>query len=181
MSSARPPRKPAYPRTFSGLIASMLIIVLVVLAFVAFRAILRDNPDAPPVRPAEWKPWFEAARQEGRIEVLEPAALPKGWIAKEATYGAGLLRVALSTDENRYVGLQEADQSLAALVEQYVDKDAAVGKPVTIAGAEWQSWTDAGGDYAVGRTAGKGATATSYLVVGSAPPEDVRSFAASLR
>lgn len=181
MSSTRPPRKPAYPRTFPGLIAAMLIIVLAVFAFVAFRGMLRDNPDAPPIRAVEWKPWFEAARQDGRIQVLEPAALPEGWRAKEARYGAGLLRVALSTDENRYVGLQEADQSLAAMVDQYVDKDASPGKPVTISGVEWQTWTDAGGDYAVGRTVGEGRTATSYLVVGSAPAEDVRAFAGSLK
>lgn len=180
MSQSPPPRKPAYPRTFPGLIGAMLIVVLAVLAFVGFRAILRDNPDAPPVRAVEWQPWFDAARQEGRIDVLAPAALPKGWIAREARYNSGALHLAMLTDEKKYVGLEEADQSLEALVEQYVDQAAVPGKPVTIAGAQWQTWTDQGGDYAVGRTAGQGRTATSYLVVGSAPATDVRAFAATL-
>lgn len=181
MSQSSVPRKPAYPRTFPGLIAAMLIVVLAVLAFVAFRGALRDNPDAPPVRSVEWKPWFDAARQEGRIDVLAPAALPKGWIPRAARYSSGALHLAMLTDEKKYVGLEEADRSLAALVEQYVDEAAVAGKPVMIAGAEWQTWTDEAGDYAVGRTVGQGRTATSYLVVGSAPAADVRAFAASLK
>lgn len=181
MSQTSPPRKPAYPRTFPGLIGAMLIVVLAVFAFVAFRGLLRDNPDAPPVRAVEWTPWFEAARQEGRIVVLQPEALPEGWIAREARYNAGALHLAMLTEAKKYVGLEAADKSLESLVEQYVDEEATPGKAVTISGESWQTWTDRGGDYAVGRTIGTGATATSYLVVGSAPAADIRTFAASLR
>lgn len=173
-------RKPAYPRTFPGLIGAMIIVVLGVFAFVAFRGAFRDN-EPTPIRAVDWKPWINAARQDGRIQVLAPAALPKGWIARDVSYASGSLHVAMLTEEKRYVGLEEADQSLKGLVEQYVDKEATPGKAVTIGGTAWQTWTDAGGDYAVGRVAGTGATATSYLVVGSAPEAQIRDFAATLR
>lgn len=173
------PRKPAYPRTFPGLIGAMIIVVLAVFAFVVFRDTFRDN-EPTPIQAVEWKPWIKAAGQEGRIAVIAPAALPKGWIAREARYGAGSLHVALLTDEKRYVGLEEADESLKNLVEQYVDADATPGKPVTIGGVTWQTWTDSGGDYALGRST-DGRAATSYLVVGSADEQEIRDFAASLK
>lgn len=176
MSAAR---KPAYPRTFPGLIGAMVISVLAVFAFVVFRDAFRDN-EPTPIRAVEWKPWIDAARQENRIDVLAPAALPKGWIAREARYNAGALHIAMLTADKSYVGLEQADQSLQNLVEQYVDEDATAGKPVEIDGVTWQTWTDAGGDYALGR-ATKGPRATSYLVVGSADAQEIRDFAASLK
>lgn len=173
-------RKPAYPRSFPGLLAALLVTVLAVFAFVGFRGLFRDN-QATPIRSVAWKPWFAAARQEKLITVAEPATLPHGWIAHEATYRGGALHLAMLTDEKKYVGLEEAPVDMSALVSQYVDQDATPGKPVTIAGRRWGTWTDAGGDYAVGRTVGSGRTATAYLVVGSAPDAQIRAFAATLK
>ncbi len=53
---------------------------------------------------------------------------------------------------------------------------------MTIGGETWQVYTDAGGDYALGRTLRPGTPAVeSQLVVGSAPDATIREFAATLK
>ena len=79
----------------------------------------------------------------------------------------------------KYVGVEEARTSIKSLVEEHVDADAQRGKDVTIGAEKWQSWTDAGGDYAVARVVrGPKGAEESVLVVGSAPAAQVRGVAA---
>ena len=76
---------------------------------------------------------------------------------------------------SKYVGVEEARASIKDLVEEHVDADAERGKDVTIGGEKWQTWTDAGGDYAVARVVrGPEGAEESVLVVGSAPADQVR-------
>ena len=52
----------------------------------------------------------------------------------------------------------------------------------TIDGETWQTWTDAGGDYALSRGRRRGRAAVeSWLVVGTAPEATIRDFAAQLK
>lgn len=172
-----------YPRTFSGLIVAMVVVVLVVLGWTAFRAFISDNQPTP-VRTVEWQPVIEAAASDGQIAVLAPDALPEGWRATSASWSAaaGHLHIGMLTGEGTYVGLEESRDRLDEVVARYVDEDATQGDDVTIGGTEWQTWTDEGGDYAVGRTVQpeKGAP-VSYVVVGSGDEGEVRDFAASLQ
>lgn len=179
MSQTRRPGQPGYQRTFPGLLAAMLVVVLVVLGWTVFRAVTSDK-EATPVRTVDWKPVVRAAQDAGSIAVLAPEQLPRGWRATSAELRSDGLHLGLLTDRGAYVGLEESAGSLQDLVEQYVDENAEPGRGVQIDGESWQSWTDAGGDYAVGRVAVAAGAKTSYLVVGSAAPEQVRSFAASL-
>jgi hypothetical protein len=56
------------------------------------------------------------------------------------------------------------------------------GQDVTIDGQAFQTWTDAGGDYAVSRTVRvAGDDVESYLVVGTAPDATIREFASGLK
>ena len=94
-----------------------------------------------------------AARTTSSL-VLAPARLPLGWKATSATYTRGVSptwHLGMLTDDNKYVGVEEARASIKDLVEEHVDEDAQRGKDVTIGGEKWQTWTDAGGDYAVAR------------------------------
>ena len=54
-----------------------------------------------------------------------------------------------SPTTGKYVGVEESRSSIEDLVTEHVDPDAERGKDVTIAGETWQTWTDAGGDYAL--------------------------------
>jgi hypothetical protein len=178
------PAKAGYQRTFPGLIGAMLVVVLAVVGWTLFRAVTSDK-EAVPVRTVEWEPVVQAAADADSFPVLAPEQLPDGWRATSATWsqGNGHLHLGVLTDAGKYVGLEETSGvSMAQLVAQYVDQDAEKGADTTVDGTGWQIWTDAGGDYAVGRTAkGPDGRETHYLVVGSAGPDRIREFAATLR
>ena len=81
----------------------------------------------------------------------------------------------------RIVGVEESAASIADLARQHVDQDARRGADVLINGETWQSWTDSGGDYAVARSLQSGGrTVESWLVVGTAPEQQIRNFAGTL-
>jgi hypothetical protein len=155
-----------------------------VLAFAAFRAVFRDN-EGTPVRSVDWQASVKVARAEKELFVLAPATLPSGWRATSATYSPGASpswHLGTLTPAKKYVGVEEARAAVQDLVEQHVDAQAERGKDVTIAGQTWQSWTDAGGDYAVARSARTaGGSVESWVVVGTAPEKQVRDFAATLQ
>jgi hypothetical protein len=171
------------PRSSSGLVVAMLVTVLVVLAFAAFRAVTRDN-DPTPVRTVDYTAVAKAARADKQLLVLAPDELPQGWMATSATYTPGASptwHLGTLSGDRKYVGVEESRAGVQDLVEQHVDADAQRGKDVTVGGETWQTWTDAGGDYAVARTTkGRDERPETVLVVGSAPADQVRDLAGSL-
>lgn len=174
---------PRSQTSIAGMVGALVVVVVLVLAWVGFRALTSEN-EATPVRTVDWRAWVEAGRSEQRLMVFAPEALPPGWRATSVDYVGGndaSWHVGLLTDAGKYVGIEEAQSSSERLVEQYVDEDAERGDDVTIGGETWETWTDAGGDYALVRSIEIGGRPyESLLVVGSAPAKEVRDFAASL-
>ncbi len=179
----RPATAPKYQRSPGGLTGALIVTVLAVLAFVAFRGLVRDN-DPTPVRTIEYAKVVERARADGQLLVMAPPELPAGWTATSATYSPGAAatwHLGLLTEEGRYVGVEEARTSAADLVREHVDLDAERGEDVAIGGQTWQSWSDAGGDYALTRSLVlDGRSVSTWLVVGTAPESVIRDFAESL-
>lgn len=161
----------------------MLVTVLAVVGFAAFRGVTRDN-DPTPVRTVEYARLVEVARADKQLLVAAPARLPKGWKATSATYDDGASptwHLGMLTDHRTYVGVEESRSSIEDLVDEHVDPDAERGKDVTIGGETWQAWTDGGGDYAVARSLPPtGQAIESWLVVGTAPAGEIRDFAGAL-
>jgi hypothetical protein len=127
----------------------------------------------------------KAARADGAaLRVLQPDPMPSGWKATSATYAGGpapAWHLGMLTDQRKYVGVEEARSSIRDLAEEHVDPDARQGKDVTIGGETWQTFTDAGGDYAVARSETPcGDTAEATLVVGTAPAKEIRDLAGRL-
>ena len=184
------PRAPArgggsYQRSASGLLGAMVATVLAVVAFVAFRGLTRDNePTAVPA--VDWHISYQAARADNKLQVLAPpGSLPSGWKATSVSYLPGAepaWHLGMLTAKGKYVGIDESTDHLDGLVQRYVDQDASRGKDVVVDGERWQVFTDARGDYALGRSipGSGGQTIESQLVGGSAPPATVREFAATL-
>ncbi len=172
-----------YSRTSGGLIGAMIVTVLAVLAFVGFRALTTDH-DPTPVQTVDYVAVAKASRSDGKLKILVPEPLPSGWKATSATYTRGASpawHLGMLTTSGRYVGVEEAAASVQDLATEHVDPDAKPGKDVTIGGETWQTFTDAGGDYAVARSG----TACdddvdSVLVVGTAPEKQIRELAGSL-
>ncbi len=145
----------------------------------------RPDESVQPVRTADWTAWVKAGRADDALQLYAPDALPDGWRATSATYQGGnqpRWRLGLLTDSGKFVGLEETYESAGDVVERVVDENASQGPDVTINGTTWQSWTDSGGDYAVSiDITVPGGRSESVLVAGSAPDDQIRAFAESLR
>jgi hypothetical protein len=170
-----------YRRTSGGLTGALLVTLVAVGAFVGFRSLV--TPDREVERRAvDWQAQVEVGRADDRLSIPAPRELPEGWQATAAEYTAApSWQLALLTDEERYVGVYERPASTEALVAEHVDEDAEQGDDVELAGVTWETWTDAGGDYALAREGDPvEGVGVAVLVVGSAPPTVVRDLAAVL-
>ena len=172
-----------YQRSSGGLIGALIVTVGVVVAFVVFRTLTSDE-EPTPVRAIDYSSAVQGARTDDKLTVLAPDRLPLGWKATSATYTRGVSptwHLGLLTGDTKYVGVEEARESVENLVEEHVDENAQRGKDVTIDGEKWQTWTDSDGDYAVARAlAGPKGAEESVVVLGTAPERQVRQLAGSL-
>src|SRR3954471_425217 len=128
-----------YQRSFRGMIGAMLVLLLVVAAFVAFRGALRKHP-ADPGKAVDYKDPAQFARGEADFDVLVPRELPDGWIATSVRYVGGpeqSWHLGLLTNDRRYVGLEQAERPASGMVEEFVDENAVRGGQVRIDGHTW--------------------------------------------
>jgi hypothetical protein len=169
-----------YQRSAAGMVGAMVVLVAVVIGFVLFRDLNRNDP-ASPVRTVDYAQSAEYARDQAGFDVLSPDTLPEGWRATSARYVPGeneSWHLGLLTGDGRYVGLEQSVSSVDAMVEQHVDPDAVEGDPVDVAGRAWTTYSDSGGDLALVLETGE----TTTLVVGHEVPEQALvDFAARLR
>ena len=176
-----PREQPArYSRTTNGLLASLVVTVLAVVAFVGFRAAFRDDPsfDNGPLNYIQ--PVKDA--QGADIKLIYPRDLPKDWRVtsidfvpgKRPAWGIGML-----TADGRFVGLRQEAADVDDLVTAYVDDNAEPGDESTfesdLSTGPWQTWADVGGDLAYSTTLTNGDRTTigeTVLVFGSASRGD---------
>jgi hypothetical protein len=177
----RPSERPGgYQRSIAGAIGSMIVLVLVVLAFVVFRGAFRDN-DEVDVEPVDYLAVVGPAQEAG-VPVVYPPSLPDGWTPTSVSFVPGdrpAWGVGMLSDDGKFVGVRQADEDLDTLLDTYVDPDAVEGETITVDGAlvpEWQEWSDAGGDHAYS------ASIQDYevIVFGSAPTDDLLTVVRSL-
>ena len=162
------------------MIGAMVVILLFIAGYVAFRAVIRQAPPSP-VQAVSYRPEAAFARKQADFALVAPSALPAGWRATTVSFTPAPKQhwhLGVLTDKNRYVGLEQGKQPVSEMVKVYVDRAARRGAPVTVAGTQWQTWRDGSGDLALVRTSGPVTT----LVVGHDVPEpQVTAYAASLR
>jgi hypothetical protein len=182
VSESRAAEKPGrYQRTAGGMVGAMVILLLFIAAFVAFRGLTRDQPEIHP-EPVDYLETVALA-QRGGIDVVYPAELPEGWIATSVDVGtesATTWGLSMLTDRDRFVGLRQ-DDDLDALLAIYVDERTDEGETVEVAGSvasRWRRFGDEGGDTAYAAEAG--GPGQWVLVYGSADPEDLLTIVAAL-
>lgn len=167
-----------YQRSSSGLIGAMLVLLLVIAAFLALRAVSRNNLPTP-VSSVDYETVREQARSNGHLIAPAPDPMPRDWRATSVRYVPGpgpTWHLGLLTDAGKYVGIEEAPRTPRDMVGEYLGADATPGVPTTIRLRTWQTWTESGGDFALTlRTPDR-----TLLVGGSAGEAVVEDFTASL-
>jgi hypothetical protein len=174
------PQSARYQRSPRGLLAALLVLVLLLLAyFFVQRLTVNHNVDAAPT--VDYAADVPAARKAAKFPLVAPPRLPTGWRATSVRFSpppGAHWHLGVLTNHQRYVGLEQSDDTVGSMVEQYVDANAARGAAVDVAGRPWTSFTDSGGDLALVSRAGN----TTTLVVGhDVPRSDLVSYTASLR
>lgn len=167
-----------YQRSSAGLVGALVLLVLVIGAFVVLREVTRTAPTSP-VEPVEWRSAASYAREEADFGVLAPRRLPPGWYATSVRFERGddqSWHLGILTDEGRYVGLEQGEDSATTTVEEFVDDEADRGDEVVVDGQMWQAWSDEK-DQALVREDDEVTT----LVVGTVTQEVLVDFVRSLR
>lgn len=178
-----------YQRTFPGLIGALLVTLVVIAAFVATRALTRDQVEVEPDR-VNLASAVDYATSRG-VTVVRPGELPEGWFARDVTLQAGddpVWSLDLLTDEERYVGIHQESTSVSRLVARLVDPEAEeegrapVRGPLRGAVDQWRVFSDAGGDVAlVGELDHPSVPEGQVLVVvGTAGEATIRELATGL-
>ena len=163
-----------YQRSASGLLGALLVTLLVIGAFVAFRALNRDDLEVGP----ESVDYLEQAglAQDAGLDVVYPRDLPEGWQATNVEVVPGerpAWAISLLTDGERYIGVRQEDDQLDDLLATYVDQEVQERPDVRVASSvakDWQVFEDAGGDLAYAAEVGDDVV----MVYGSAAEEDLR-------
>ncbi|MEZ5098050.1 MAG: DUF4245 family protein [Nocardioides sp.] len=178
----RLPRPGRYQRSVPGLLGALLVTLLVIGAFVAFRAINRANQDTP-VEPVDYLAAVQGAQRDG-FDPAYPPTLPQGWRATSVTLtlrdDSTAWDLGILTSDGRFVGLRQSTaQSVDALVSDLVDLAAQEGGTVSVPDAmapQWRTFSDAGGDLAFGAEV----DGEAVLVYGSAAEDDLLRLLSSL-
>ncbi|HET8603342.1 MAG TPA: DUF4245 family protein [Marmoricola sp.] len=178
-------RPGSYQRSPRGMLAALVVVVVAAAAFVGIRGLGQDNVPTP-VAVVHYRGWAKSGRVDGKLDVMLPVPMPRGWRATSVSYVTGSdphWHLGMLTDQGRYVGIEESWAGVQAMVRQYVDPAATRHGTVTVGGRRWQVWTDQGGDYALAGTRPSRVRhrPEAVLVVGDADPAVVRRLTGSLR
>jgi Protein of unknown function (DUF4245) len=168
-----------YQRSAGGLVVAMAVLVALVLGYVGLRSLISSPPsDEQTVDYARVVP---DVRKAARLAILAPPSLPHGWRATSVRFTDDPPQhwhLGVLTDQNRYIGLEQGQRSVPAMVNEYVDSAASRRQPVRVGARTWASYTDSGGDLALVRRDGW----TTTLVVGhEVPRATLVRYVASLR
>jgi uncharacterized protein DUF4245 len=175
----QPEKAGRYNRSTGGLIGSMIVLVVVVLAIVVVRAVFRDTPDYEPAH-IDYRELVTSVQQLG-TEPLYPQQLAAGWYVKDATYTPGkqtALDLVFATDDDHTAGLHQEDASEQELLTKYVGGGVSKNPDgdLTTGVATWTAWTDTDGDHAF--TAERGDD--TVLVYSSGDPGELKDLVESL-
>jgi hypothetical protein len=177
-----PVEEPArYNRSPKGLLAALVVTVLAVVAFAAFRAVFRDQPERAGEL-AEYRSTVEAAQDAG-IRLVNLRDIPDGWEISSVEYAAGprpSWAVNLLTDEGRFIGVLQSDvddvtETLEDLGVDSPEPGDASAFRSDLATSRWQTWAGTDGELGYSSTLTEGDPSTkggTVLVYGPAGRAD---------
>jgi hypothetical protein len=169
MSTMEEPERPRRPSLIADPLRTTAVLLAIIAVLAGAQHLLSDAPTTP-VRPIEYAPAAEAARAVAPFDVLAPKELPQGWRATSVRYAPGdeaTWHLGVLTDQDKYVGVEQAVGTVEGLVESYAAESEPDGS-VDVGGDTWQVLRD-GDETTLVHDDGGSAT----LVTGDAPQADV--------
>lgn len=168
-----------YNRTSSGLVASLVVTVIAVVGVLGFMNLFRgESPEYEP-EAIDYLVSVRAVQDTGVIAVYPPE-VPGDWVATgvdieptdDTVFGLRFL-----TEDDEFVGIRVQDASSLDLVHTWVDEDAVEADPYLPAeadalAAQWDGFTDAGGDTGYVADIGE----RHVLVYGTVPAEELQAL-----
>ena len=136
------------------MVGAMVVLVVLLVASGRFRSLVNRTSPTDAVRTVGLRAGGGAGPQGGEVRPgrarrrCRRAGGPPSVTFRDPSHRWHL---GMLTDEDRYVGLEQADDSVATMVETYVDQARERGRPVQVDGRPWPTYTDAGGDLALVR------------------------------
>jgi hypothetical protein len=169
-----------YVRSTGGLVGSMIVLVVVVVGVVVFRAAFRTTPSYQP-HPVDYRSLIVSVQQQG-LKPAYPARLPKGWYVKDASFAPGdrpAVDLEMTTSAGHFVGMHQENADVHNLVDDLVGTGAVEGGKVRIdspVASSWREWTDPDGDHAYSADLHR----ETLLVYGSAPVSEIKRLIGTL-
>lgn len=161
------------------MIGDPLRTTLVLLAIIAVLAgagrCLSSDPEST-VRAVEYEPTLAAAREAASYPVLGPAELPAGWRANSVRYRSAseVWHLGILTDEDLYIGIEQAPTSVEEMVEEFAAEAAPEGTR-EVGGDTWDLLREGDRTTLVREDAD-----AITLVTGDAPQATIEEFVAEL-
>ena len=185
--AAAPTPSRAGRQTFSNMLRSLLPLVAIIVAIVAWTA-FRQSPDVDPVKPADnVDSTVQLAANRAGYELLVPTGLPDDYVATSARTDAGSaeegdpvsLEIGYVTPDQKFAGFAESDDPRADALTGVLN-DATEQGTVQIDGQTWTRSTrlHQGDPETVLSLSADGVT---VVVSGSASDEELQAVAGSLR
>lgn len=173
-----------YNRSVGGLVGSMIVLVVAVIAFVAFRGAVRADPEME-VESFDYVASVRAAQDAG-FPAAYPTALADGWQATPGGFGRGDVpefSLNFLTDTDGYVGIKVAADGAGAVLtrvlgEQYESEpEVEVANSDDLLGGTWDAYSE-GDDTAIVRELPAGAASVATATAATDEPGDVPTEAA---
>jgi hypothetical protein len=167
------------------MVGALLVTLLVIGGFVAFRALNRNDLEVTPQK-VDYLAQVGYAQESGSRPVY-PARLPSGGYATTVTFSAAgtspEVELSMLTAQGQYVGFVESPRTVPDLLTTYVDPHPESGPAVSVGGSvatRWSTWTDGSGDTALVAQRGTGKARESLLVFGTVSRSRLAQLAGSL-
>ncbi|EFQ82750.1 hypothetical protein HMPREF0063_11959 [Aeromicrobium marinum DSM 15272] len=160
------------------ILRSVAVMGGIVLALWVAGLTLTRTPETA-VRPVDYEPIAQSARQVVEYPLLSPGTLPDGWLANGARFSPGpdqLWHLGVLTDQERYIGLEQSTLPADEMVERFAEGSEPDGT-IEVGDRVWE--LRSGPDdriTLVDETDG----ATTLVTTGTAPIGDVRRYVALL-
>lgn len=158
--------------SFADIARSMAVLGAVLVGLFLLGQLVWGN-DAEERPGVDYAQTVESVRQTAPYPIYAPTSLPDGWRSNGVSFEPGeqgRWHLGVLTDDDRYIGLEQANASAQRMVDQYASGAEQRGA-VDIDGVTWQRWSGAG-ETAYVREEGQ----MTVLVGGPAPRDDIERY-----